>query len=1384
MTVRSALLRFRGVLARALVVLLLQAASAPFSPVAAQATEPGTPISNFAEARFVRGANTATTVASNTVLTVVAPAPSRATMALLRPASIPSGAGTGEVSGPTHCVGPSGVQALPDPVLIGGAAIDPTQPRIFSSTASYHGGEPVFVRVTDPDQNRDALVRDLIDLELRSVQGGDSEIVRLTETAVASGVFVGYVQTSAAAPVAGDCALQVSRDATLVSRYVDALDPTDAVQAQALVDPTGLLFDSRTGQAVNGARVRIVDAATGAPARVLGDDGVSAFPSEIVTGAQATDSGGTVYAFAPGAFRFPVVAPGGYRLEILPPPAHQFPSQADPATFTTLPGAPFTIGRGSFGADFPVDAPPAANFDVPLDPAAGVLFLQKSSVTATAAVGDFVQYSLRLENTGTGVPLDATRIVDTLPVGLRYREGSTRVDDAVAADPQIAADGRTLTFATGVLAAGDALSIRYVAEVTAAARGERLVNRARADDVSGLLSNDAAAAILLRDELNRDRAFIVGRIVDGGCDAPAGALRAVAGIRVYLEDGRYVISDSEGKYHFEDVPAGTHVVQLDRDTLPDTLEAIVCGAQPRHAGRSFSQFVEVSGGSMWRADFTLATRKPPVGAVALELRRSSDAEAARVDATIEVTGVAVGNMKLLVMLPEGIGYVADSTQHRRCGACAPEPRAVGNANPVVSGNVLSFPLGERAAQSSGGVSFRLSSKTAGATSGKARAVLMFDTPTQNGQKLAPVELALGTGDANADVAAGANADAVARANAVTRGVIVMIKAPRAARATPEAEPPSDAAQVPNVESLAPGVDWVLPIAEFNPAITSVKVALRHLPEQKIALSLNGTPVSALNFYGTTVNEAHSVAMSYWRGVDIPEGASELEAVVFDSDGAEVTRLTRTLNYSGGPVRGELLADASELVADGRTRPLVRLRLTDARGQPARPGTIGAFRVDPPHRSWLEVQSLTENQLLATGHREPTYTVGEDGVAALELEPTTQAGQVVLHLRFREGREQEIRVWLKPAARDWILVGLAEGTAAHRTVSGNMEAAEGADLEEGYTEDGRIAFFAKGRIWGDFLLSVAYDSARSSREAPGRLNDVIEPQRYYTLYGDATEQRNEAASQRKLYVKLEREQFYALFGDFQTGLTVTELARYSRTLNGVRSDYAGERWSLSTFAARADQNAVRDELRGDGTSGLYRLSRRPLIIGSDRVRIEVRDRFRTERVVDSRVLARFLDYSIDYGQGTLFFKQPVPSRDAQFNPVFIIVEYETQGATAEDTTAGGRAAVKLAGVEVGATLLREGAQAGDRSLAGLDVRWAVGESTEVRAEVARSESDFTTQARANAYLAEVSHVSGRVDGRAYVREQQAEFGLGQHRNRHAQDGRRRARRDHRPPRRAG
>ena len=57
---------------------------------------------------------------------------------------------------------------------------------------------------------------------------------------------------------------------------------------------------------------------------------------------------------------------------------------------------------------------------------------------------------------------------------------------------------------------------------------------------------------------------------------------------VYLEDGRYSVTDEEGKYHFDDVMPGSHVVQIDTVTIPDTHRTLECSDRVHNAGRAYS----------------------------------------------------------------------------------------------------------------------------------------------------------------------------------------------------------------------------------------------------------------------------------------------------------------------------------------------------------------------------------------------------------------------------------------------------------------------------------------------------------------------------------------------------------------------------------------------------------------------------------------------------------------------------------------------------------------------------------------------------------------------------------------------------------------------------
>jgi hypothetical protein len=326
-------------------------------------------------------------------------------------------------------------------------------------------------------------------------------------------------------------------------------------------------------------------------------------------------------------------------------------------------------------------------------------------------------------------------------------------------------------------------------------------------------------------------------------------------------------------------------------------------------------------------------------------------------------------------------------------------------------------------------------------------------------------------------------------------------------------------------------------------------------------------------------------------------------------------------------------------------------------------------------------------------------------------------------------------------------------------------------DDGFSLDRGTSFFAKGTIKGEWLLTAAYDSQREKSEMSQddvfrrALEGGIDPNQYYTLYGDSSDQRTEAPSQRPLYLKLERKQFFALFGDYRTGLTTTELGRYNRSLNGLHTEYESDHFALSAFGTDTNQAFVRDEIRGDGTSGLYQLSRRSIVVNSEKVRLETRDRFHSETALNEQPQARYVDYNIDYQMGTIFFKQPIPSHGDGFNPLFIVVEYEAEDSTDQKLSGGGRGAVKLFddNVEIGTTLIHEGTVGRSSSLYGSDVRIDLDDATRFRGEYASTHAtllDPNSDGQGGAWLAELTRRDADLDTRAYYREQRAGFGVGQ------------------------
>ncbi len=556
----------------------------------------------------------------------------------------------------------------------------------------------------------------------------------------------------------------------------------------------------------------------------------------------------------------------------------------------------------------------------------------------------------------------------------------------------------------------------------------------------------------------------------------------------------------------------------------------------------------------------------------------------------------------------------------------------------------------------------------------------------------------------------------------------------------------------DIKNSKTDLQFLWPKKDFLPSVPSIKIAILHPKDDKLELFINGESVSMLNYDGQ-IKDGQK-AISTYRGVDILEGDNELMAKLVSKSGKVRKVLKRNVHFSSSPIKAEVVKELSYLVADGKTSPTIAVRFYDESGYKIREDVQGVFNVDAPYRALQELEEMKKNPLINSNQKNKFVIYG-DGVAFIKLEPTTKSGDVKLHFNFKD-LDEVVSAWLSPSSRDWVIVGFSEGSAGYKQIKNSLKKMKN-DSYEVY-KNKRISFFAKGVITGDILLSMAYDSGKSKDLS---LFEKIEPNEFYTIYADNSDQLYEAQSQKKLYVKIEKDKFYALFGDIQTSLSVTELSKYNRVFNGIKSQYSGDNLSYSAFVAKSKNLFVKDEIRGDGTSGKYFLKHQNIIKNSQKITIETRDRYREEIILSSKSMSCYVNYNIDYEEGSIYFKNPIFSQDENGNLVYIVVDYEIEGDKKEHYTYGGRVAVssKDKKYELGATYIKEDQTQVNKTLMGLDAKLKVNNKLEIKSEFAKTKEN-STSIEGKAYLAEIIYRESKYNIRAYFREQDGVFGLDQ------------------------
>jgi fimbrial isopeptide formation D2 family protein len=209
------------------------------------------------------------------------------------------------------------------------------------------------------------------------------------------------------------------------------------------------------------------------------------------------------------------------------------------------------------------------------------ILLQKVASPERVFVGDTLNYTLTIINPEDSITLKELILTDTLPDELRYQLGTARVTlpgaEEQALEPTV--EGQTLTWRLPGLEPGQQILVKIGTDVlAAAAQVEELVNTAEvvASDANGRAVADAAAnaATVVDKGLFTAPAVLLGTVfedLNGNTIYDQDADVPVSGVRVYLSDGRYVVSDELGRYTFLELRAGFDVVKVDATTLPARL---------------------------------------------------------------------------------------------------------------------------------------------------------------------------------------------------------------------------------------------------------------------------------------------------------------------------------------------------------------------------------------------------------------------------------------------------------------------------------------------------------------------------------------------------------------------------------------------------------------------------------------------------------------------------------------------------------------------------------------------------------------------------------------------------------------------------------------------
>ncbi|HEX8710026.1 MAG TPA: hypothetical protein VF723_17425 [Pyrinomonadaceae bacterium] len=1087
-------------------------------------------------------------------------------------------------------------------------------------------------------------------LEVRLAQVVPDQVVRIS--------FMARLNGSAPAGVG------VVNEAALSADNASAIKSTTAV---VIVDPFGMVFAGRGGgnAPVAGARVELLLDQSGTNHLQL-QPGAGFSPNARNENPFATDAAGHFsFALLPGqlgtggaaAHYFMKVTAAGYVTRMLDFTLRPASAGLFALTVRALDGQPLARA-GSFelvNEDVQLDNLAAIVLNVPMFEQRG-LGITKMADKPRAEIGDVVTYRIEVSNP-TAVEVRDMIVRDRLPESFHYVPGSARISGAspatVAIEPEV--NGGELLFRVGTLGHGSTVRLLYRVRIGANAHEGQQENLAVA---SGLFPTGessetapARASVLVGGGAFSTRQILLGRVfedVNGNGEFDAGD-QPMPGVRLYLNSGQSVVTDSQGLYNFPALGDGSQVISLDPVSLPASM-ALTDGGSI--AGRSWTRLLRtpLGGGGMLRQNFALIS-----------------------------TGKARRN--------------------------SPETSSTGDTKSLSAGQAGSL-------YDASAVSSALSSA--------------------------------------------ATLSAATRGGAETNAQQVRASYPGPAPAgRPSAAGTYEMASTEALEAVAPGEVRILtPSANAVVMAPAMQLDARVMLNWSVRLEVNGTLISEKNIGTSSLDQKNSISTYTFVGISLRPGPNRLRVTAINPAGAPGRTEELTVMGRGPARRLEIVPEATEIQAGGRGSTAVRLRAFDQWGNPALDDQVavesslgqllrvndtvaeaGARRTGRDGAGTLAGVAEQASPAQAGQARSQLIVQLENGEAVFKLASAGAPGEARLHAQTGQ-TEATSGVRIVAELRPAILVGLAEMTVGKAVPEVGLRGEEGSVRS-------RLSFFYNGRLWGDSMLTLAYDSQRPINRAAGRdrLFQLDPQERAYPLFGDSSTRYEAAQSNSKLYARIDRGRSYAMFGDYEADMEGLTLTGYTRKLTGVKLHVENASGDFVTLTgARPDTSFARDVFPG-GTLGLVRLSHDEILPGSETVALELRDRRNPEVILHRETLVRSVDYNLNPVSGELFFLRYISTFDYALNLLQIVVTYEHRAGGMTSTVYTGRALKNFQGIGLklglSAVMQRE-TDFGSFVLGGIDGEKTLPNRGTLRFAYARSQGKLMRGAEAFGGSADTEH----------------------------------------------